>query len=339
MKRLRKGLALGLGAAMMLALAACGNNATTTTTTKAPENTTTPVVTQSESTDTTTTPATEEGGRIVVYTRDSASGTRGAFEEIVDFKGELTDTALETSGNGDMAQKVGADVHGIGYVSLTTDFKANNLRPLDYNGVSAVESFVLDGSYKLARPFMFLTRAKGDFVDDRIEQLTMAFVAFMTESNEGIEAVYSGGGIVDLSAGKPWAELKKDHPIVDGDNSDLTLRTGGSTSVEKVLTAALETFQPLAGQFQFAIGQTGSGDGWKRTIGDEKDGPNAAEIGFASRAFSEKEILDDSAAHGTMCQDAVVVVVSADHPGTGNVSQEQLKAIYTGEITDWSELN
>ena len=70
---------------------------------------------------------TSEGvsGAFQVYTRDSSSGTREAFEKGVDFEGELTKKAHEVASNDDMAAKVGADLNGIGYTSLSTDFEKN----------------------------------------------------------------------------------------------------------------------------------------------------------------------------------------------------------------------
>ena len=79
--------------------------------------------------------------------------------------------------------------------------------------------------------------------------------------------------MVDVEEGTPWEELKEDYPIVDQDNSDITIKTAGSTSVEKTLTAALEMFQPMAGNFQINVSQTGSGDGFKRVLGEEKTAP------------------------------------------------------------------
>lgn len=276
-------------------------------------------------------------GEIHVYTRDSSSGTRSAFEEIVGFEGELTEDAFETSGNGDMATKVGADANAIGYVSLTTDFEANNLKALQYDGVEATVETVVNGDYKLARPFNLVTRAEDDYESDEIKQLVAAFVTFITESTEGRQAVLAAGGIVDVEGGTPWEELKVDHPIVDQDNSGLTLVTGGSTSVEKTLTAALETFVPLAGNFQFNVSHTGSGDGYKRVLGEEKDSANASHIGFASRDFSDEEAVEDGMMSATYCLDAVVVVVQADN-GLENQTSEGVKNIFTAEVSEWTEV-
>lgn len=96
-------------------------------------------------------------GQINVYTRDSSSGTREAYEKASDFVDQLLDTAIEVSSNGDMAAKVGADKNGIGYVSLTTDFAANGVTPTQFEGVTPSEAAALDGTYKLQRPFDFVT--------------------------------------------------------------------------------------------------------------------------------------------------------------------------------------
>ena len=326
---LKKIAGAGLAAAMsVVLLAACGGNTTGTT-----------AGTTTAGTTTGTSAGGNAEGTINVWSRDSASGTRGAFEEIIGFEGELTANAAETSGNGDMAAKVGADAYGIGYVSLTTDFESNNLKKLILDGAEATEENTLSGEYKVSRPFNLVTRAEGDFASDEIEQLTAVFVDFLMNSVEGLEAVFSAGGIVDPDSGTPWDELKTKHPIVDQDNSGLTLRTAGSTSVEKTIQTALETFQPLAGNFEIAMNHTGSGAGYKSTLGEEKDATGGAEIGFASRAFKDDGTEDVVGAmfSGTYCMDAVVVVVSNDNP-VSELTLDQVAQIFKGEITDWSEL-
>ncbi len=275
---------------------------------------------------------------ITVYSRDASSGTREAFEKANDMEKTLTDHAVTVDSNGDMATKVGQDANGFGYVSLSTNFEANNLKALDYEGVTPTEETVLDGSYGMQRPFSYVTRADGDFADDRTQALVEAFIDYLCNSTEGQQVVKEAGGIVDLDKTTPWAELKKNHPIVDEDNSDLTIRTAGSTSVEGTLKAALEAFQAEAGQFQFTMNQSGSGDGYKRVLGDEKDGANAADIGFASRSFEDDEDVSKALANGQYCIDAVVAVVSADNEAVTNLTAEQIKGIYSGEISAWSEL-
>lgn len=302
-----------------------------------------PAPATSESTPETQTEAPVAGlsGDIHVYTRDATSGTREAFDKGIGLNEKetpLTASAVETSGNGDMATRVGKDALAIGYVSLTTDFAANNLKPLHYEGVEPTIENVLNDSYTLKRPFSFVTRAKGDFSSPQAEALTAAFVKFITESEEGLSAVESAGGIVDMTNAKPWKEVAASIAGFDltEDYSAVTLRTRGSTSVEKTLKAALEAFQAEV-SFQFNMDQTGSGDGYKRTLGAEKDGANAGDIGFASRDFGSEEAVTSGLLSGVYCQDAVVIVVEKNN-SLSNISEEQTKNIFTGALTLWQDL-
>lgn len=280
-------------------------------------------------------------GDIKVYTRDSSSGTREAFEKGVDFEGSLTKNAIEVSSNDDMAAKVGADKNGIGYTSLSTDFEKNGVSALQYEGVTASSESVLDGSYKLQRPFMYVTRASGDYGSDDKEQLVQAFLDFMQNSTEGMAIVKKNGGEVDESKAKPWDELSKKYEAVLGkDNSAISITTCGSTSVEKTLKASLEAFSPMAGNFKFTMNQSGSGDAVPRVLGKEKDGPNKGDIGFASRAFKDDGSEDISKAmeSGQYCIDAVVAVVNKDNTDVTSLTQAQLKSIFTGETLKWEDI-
>ena len=259
-------------------------------------------------------------GDIKVYTRDSSSGTREAFEKGVDFEGSLTKNAIEVSSNDDMAAKVGADKNGIGYTSLSTDFEKNGVSALQYEGVTASSESVLDGSYKLQRPFMYVTRAAGDYGSDDKEQLVQAFLDFMQNSTEGMAIVKKNGGEVDESKAKPWDELSKKYEAVLGkDNSAITITTCGS---------------------KFTMNQSGSGDAVPRVLGKEKDGPNKGDIGFASRAFKEDGSEDISKAmeSGQYCIDAVVAVVNKENTDVTSLTQAQLKSIFTGETLKWEDI-
>lgn len=274
---------------------------------------------------------------IKVYTRDVASGTREAFESIINLN-SITDDSAETSGNGDMATQVGANLNAIGYVSLSSDFEANNLKPLKYEGVKASVENVINLDYKLARPFSYVTRAKGDFESLEKEQLIIALMDYIVNSKDGKEFILAAGGIVDLEASPDWEDLKVKHPIVNQDNSHLTINTGGSTSVDKSLSRVISSFIPLAGNFNFKPNHTGSGDGYKRTLGSEKDGANKIDIGFASRDFKKDEDVSQAMLTGVYTMDAVVVVVHQDNKLVDNLSAKTLVEIFSGEVISWKKV-
>ncbi|MGX8834224.1 substrate-binding domain-containing protein [Amedibacillus sp. YH-ame6] len=308
---MKKTLMLGLACLMSVSLMACGSNDDS---------------------------AQGVTGEIKVYTRDSSSGTREAFEKGVGFEGKLTKTANEVTSNDDMAAKVGSVKNGIGYTSLSTDFEKNGVKPLKFEGVEASAETVLDGTYKLQRPFKYATRAAGDFGSDDKEQLVKAFLDYLENSSEGMAVVKKAGGEVDLTKAVAWEELASKYPVLEKDNSGITITTGGSTSVDKTVKAALESFSPLAGNVKFTMNHSGSGDAVPRVLGKEKDGPNKADIGFASREFKAEEDVTGAMMSGQYCLDAVVAVVNKDNNSFDNMTKDQLMKIFTGKFAKWEDI-
>lgn len=280
---------------------------------------------------------------IKAYTRDTTSGTRDAFFTGISFKDavssneKLVQGFVEVDGNGTMRSGVASDEFGIGYVSLNS--LNDTVKALKFNNVVASETNVNNNTYELKRPFMFVTRynASGETQDDT-EALVRAFVAF-TSTQEGKAAIQGQGGILEvLASDKKWDEIKAQHPVTEKNNSSITIRFGGSTSVESVAKALTAAFSPLAGNFVAVHEHTGSGDAVKRTWGSEKDAANSLHVGFASRDFNQGEIdLFGSASHGRLNWDAVVPVVHPNNPLT-NITAEQLVKIYDGTFKKWSDI-
>ncbi len=271
-----------------------------------------------------------EEQKITVYTRDTTSGTRDGFFTGIGFKEAATDNAplvegfVEVTGNGDIIAKVQADEYGIGYISLAS-YADSGLKGLKYEGVEPKEANVLDGSYELTRNFNYIVR--NDYAAGSKEQkLVDAFVAYMF-SKEGKEIIKSKDGIIEIKAtDKKWADLKASHPVADEDNASVTLRLGGSTSVQKVAEALSAAFKEIAG-CKVSHNHTGSGAAYKATQGSEKDGATGLDIGFASREFKDSEPAA-AGTHGKLCVDAIVAVVHKDNKQISGVLASQLKKIY-----------
>lgn len=283
---------------------------------------------------------TKGGATIKVYTRDTTSGTREAFFTGIEFEaasGENTPLVsgyVEVDGNGSMMSSVKNDVNGIGYISLS-GLAESGLTGLKFGGVTPTEANVLNNSYGLKRPFMYLTRAEYQTEDEAA--LMEAFLAFMG-TKEGIAAIQSEGGIVESSTADPsWDSIKADHPVTTKDNSAITLKFGGSTSVEKVSKALTSAFAPLAGNVKIEHNHTGSGDAWKRTQGGEKDGANAVHMGFLSRDIKTTETHPENTA-GRICWDAVVVVVNKANTLITDLEASQIKGIYDGTFKVWNDV-
>ncbi|NLI94325.1 MAG: hypothetical protein GX350_00730 [Erysipelotrichaceae bacterium] len=280
---------------------------------------------------------------IKVYTRDTTSGTRDGFFTTIGFGDAKADNAplvagfIEVAGNGDMINAIKGDEYGIGYISLSS-LATSGLKAVNYEGVEPTEANVLNETYGLTRNFNFMARSYIDPASAQA-QLTKAFLAYMG-TQEGKATIKANDGIVSILVDDPsWDAIKADHPIVNQDNSGVTLNFGGSTSVEKIAKALSAEFSPLAGNFNAIHNHTGSGDAWKRTYGGDKDGANSLDIGFASREFKAEELTGVAVEnYGLICVDAIVTVVNPQNSLLPSASAALLVEIYNGTKTLWSQV-
>lgn len=132
----------------------------------------------------------EVGGadqKIVVIGREASSGTRGAFEEILDIE-EKCKYAQELNETGAVMAAVAATPGAIGYVSL--DNVDDTVIALQLDSVAPSEATVKDGSYALQRPFVMATKGE---IKDQNEQVKAVFE--FIDSEEG-QAVIKSVGLV-----------------------------------------------------------------------------------------------------------------------------------------------
>ena len=122
---------------------------------------------------------------IVVVGREAGSGTRGAFEEILEIEDQCQ-YANELDSTGAVMARVASTPGAIGYVSL--DVLDDTVKALSLDSVEANEANIKDGSYFLSRPFVMAT--KGELVDQN--ELVQALFEYVY-SEEGQELVQSVG--------------------------------------------------------------------------------------------------------------------------------------------------
>ena len=103
---------------------------------------------------------------IVVIGREAASGTRGAFEELLDVKDQCK-YAQELDSTGAVLAKVGSTPGAIGYVSL--DVLDDTVTAMKLDGVEATEDNIVAGKYLLSRPFVMATKGKVDEQSDAVK--------------------------------------------------------------------------------------------------------------------------------------------------------------------------
>ncbi len=94
-------------------------------------------------------------GAIVVVSRDAASGTFEAFNELALEKAKLTDAALMLASNLEVARTVAQTPGAIGYVGL--GYLSDEVKAIKVNGITVSETTVNDNTYPLARPLFMYT--------------------------------------------------------------------------------------------------------------------------------------------------------------------------------------
>jgi phosphate transport system substrate-binding protein len=95
---------------------------------------------------------------ITVVTREEGSGTRGAFQELVMGKTRIFRGAITEDSNGTVREIVAHDPAAIGFISL--GLVNDQVRALDLDGAVANEENIRNGSYRLVRPFLFVSRGE-----------------------------------------------------------------------------------------------------------------------------------------------------------------------------------
>lgn len=109
-----------------------------------------------------------------------------------------------------------------------------------------------------------------------------------------------------------------------------TVATDGSTSMEKVIGALGESFMNENDGIQFTYNPTGSGSG----ITAVSEG--RCDIGLSSRSLKDEEKAQ-GLTETVLALDGIAVVVNPENQ-VNDLSIEQIASIYTGEITNWSEV-
>ena len=98
--------------------------------------------------------STVKSGAIAVVTREEGSGTRGAFEEMVGFPGQLRLGAVEGPSTGAVRSNVAGNPNAIGYISIGSI--DGSVRAISVNGVAPTTANMVAGTYGIARPFIVL---------------------------------------------------------------------------------------------------------------------------------------------------------------------------------------
>ena len=257
-------------------------------------------------------------GDITVVSREDGSGTRGAFIELMgveekDADGNKVDNTTEsakiTNSTAVMLSTVAEDVNAIGYISLGSLNDTVTAVKIDCAEASA--EAIEDGSYKVVRPFNIVTTAE-------VSDAAADFISYIM-STEG-QAVVADNGYIPVKDTEAYAATDAEGKVV----------VAGSSSVTPVMEKLAESYQAVNDKVTIEVQQSDSTTGIQSAI----DG--LCDIGMASRELKDSE-LEAGLTPTVIAQDGIAIIVNNDS-GITELTSEQVKDIYTGNITTWEEL-
>ena len=253
-------------------------------------------------------------GTITVMSREDGSGTRSAFIELTGVEQDDVDMttvdAVITNSTAVMLTSVSGDPNAIGYVSMGS--LNETVKAISVDGVAATVEGIKDGSYTLSRPFVVTTFGEvGEIAQDFLNYIMSA---------EGQAVISENGYIAVDDAAESYT--------ASGLSGEITV--GGSSSVTPVMEKLAEAYMALNPDVTIIVQQSDSTTGVTGTI------EGTVDLGMASRALKAEE-EEQGVVGTTIAMDGIAVIVNLEND-TENLTTEQIMNIYTGAITDWSEL-
>lgn len=255
---------------------------------------------------------------IGVISREDGSGTRGAFVELFGVEqkndaGEKIDyttaSAVITNSTSVMMTTVAGDKYAIGYISLGS--LNDTVKAVRIDGAEASAENIENGSYAIARPFVLATKAE-------LTAEAQDFMNFIL-SAEGQAIVSNNGYIAVENAGAYESAVESGKVVV-----------AGSSSVTPVMEKLQEAYEAINPGVAVEVQQSDSSTGVANAI----DG--SCDIGMASRELKDSE-LEKGVAATVMAMDGIAVIVNNESP-VEELTAEQVRAIFTGEVTEWAEV-
>ena len=255
-------------------------------------------------------------GAISVISREDGSGTRGAFTELFgvvdDNDVDLTTTsAVITNSTAVMMTTVAGDPNSIGYISLGS--MDDSVKGVEIDGVAPSAEGVKDGSYKVSRPFNVVTGSE-------VSDLAQDFLNFIMSSDG--QAIVEEEGYVAVSEEGAYEP--------SSDSLSGTVSVAGSSSVTPVMEALADAYEAINPDVTIEVNQSDSSTGVQNAI------EGVCDLGMASRELKDSETSQGVSAT-VIAQDGIAIIVNNDNP-VDALTSDQVKEIFLGNVTDWSEL-
>lgn len=253
---------------------------------------------------------------ISVVTREEGSGTRDAFTELTgvlvkdgDNKTDNTTTSAVTINSTEaVITNVKDNEAAIGYISLGS--LNDTVKALKIGGVEATADNVKSGDYAVSRPFNIAYKSElSDVAQDFVEYIM---------SSDG-QKIVSDNGYVTVSENAAYSGKKPSGKI----------SVAGSSSVSPVMEKLAEAYQKVNTNAKVEIQTSDSSAGMQSAMGGTCD------IGMASRDLKDEE--KSALKAETIAKDGIAVIVNNANT-CDDLTLDQVKSIYTGETTVWSDI-
>ncbi len=255
---------------------------------------------------------------ITVISREEGSGTRGAFIELFgveqkDADGNkvdhTTEEAIINNGTSVVITTVAGNPYAIGYISLGS--LNDTVKALKIDGAEATVENIMNESYKISRPFNIATK-------EGLSEVAQDFISFIMSADG--QAVIEENGYIKVSEEPAYAGSKPTGKIV----------VAGSSSVTPVMEKLKEAYLAVNPNASIEIQLSDSTTGMTSAI------EGICDIGMASRALKDSE-LEAGLMPTVIAKDGIAMIVNLENP-IEELTSEQVKAIFVGDLLEWSEV-
>ncbi|WP_304207902.1 substrate-binding domain-containing protein [Helicobacter canis] len=250
---------------------------------------------------------------INLVSREEGSGTRGAFVEIFDLlqkqgnkKIDMTSPRAEiTNSTAVMLTTIARNKNAIGYVSLGA--LSNSVKALNIDGVAPTAANIKSKKYSVSRPFLVITTKADPLADD--------FLGFIGSDKVRDTIVKAGYIPAGSNSYKPK-------------NPEGKIVVAGSSSVTPLMEKLKELYIAQNPKATIEVQQSDSTTGVNATV------QGIAHIGMVSRELKDSE-LAKGVKPRVLAIDGLAVIVNPSN-SLSNLSKDQVKQIFSGNIKDWN---
>ncbi len=252
---------------------------------------------------------------IYPISREMGSGTRGAFVEIFEVQKKVgekkvdatTNKAEVTNSTGVMMTTVANSKESIGYISLGS--LNNTVKAVKIDGVSPSVDNINKKAYAVSRPFNVVTKGNNPLIEDFLKYA----------ASQQAKAIIEKAGYIPVA-----------QDSYTGTKPEGKLIIAGSSSVTPLMEKLAEAYKTINPTVTIEVQQSDSTTGVNSVV------EGVADIGMVSREVKESEVKK-GISQKVLAIDGLAVIVNNSNP-IDNISKENVRKIFMGEINTWEQV-